>query len=202
MEKKKRKIEIKTYRMGESLISALILLIFGIFLITNPVKLIKIAMYILGGVLALIGIFKILLYYKSNDGNKKDTLTGAVYIIIGFAAILCTAIFYDGVETVMRFLLAIYLLYVGVYRLVYAFKASGDKRLYFANAGIIILIAILLAVIPGLPLFVMGIFITIYALVEIAGFVIGRKDGVENVSEAVIVSEKIEKKDEEVKLLK
>lgn len=202
MEKKKRKIEIKTYRMGESLLSALVFLIFGIFLITNPVKLIKIAMYILGSALALIGIFKILLYYKSNDGNKKDTITGTVYIILGFAAILCTAIFYDGVETVMRVLLAIYLLYVGVYRLVYAFKAPGDKRLYFANAGIIILIAILLAVIPGLPLFVMGIFITLYALVEIAGFVVGRKDGAQSVSEAVIVNEKIETKDEEVKLLK
>ena len=47
----------------------------------------------------------------------------------------------------------------------------------------------------------MGIFITVYALVEIAGFVVGRKDGVE-VSEAVIVNEKIETKDEEVKLLK
>lgn len=201
MEKKKRKIEIKTYRMGESLFSALIFLVFGIFLITNPVKLIKIAMYVLGSILVLVGIFKILLYYKSSDGNKKDTLTGAVYIILGCAAILCTAIFYDAVETVMRILLAIYLLYVGVYRLIYAFKANGDKRLYFANAGIIILIAILLAVIPGLPLFVMGIFITIYALVEIAGFVVGRKDGVE-VSEAVIVNEKIETKDEDVKLLK
>ena len=198
----KKKVEIRTYKMGESLVSALIFLVFGIFLITNPVNLIKIAMYILGGVLTLVGFFKILLYYKSTDGNKKDTITGAVYIILGMAAILCTAIFYDAVETVIRIIFALYLMYVGIYRLVYAFKATGDKRLYFANAGIIILIAILLAVIPNLPLIFVGILLTLYAIVEIAGFVIGRKDGVTSVSEAVVVNEKIEKKEEEVKLLK
>ena len=38
-----RKIEIKTYEMGESLLAGIIFLIFGIFLITDPVDLIKIA---------------------------------------------------------------------------------------------------------------------------------------------------------------
>lgn len=199
----KKKIQIKTYEMGESLIAAIIFLILGIFLITNPVKLIKYAMYILGGLVTLAGIFKLLLYYKSTDGQKKDSLTAGVFIFLGMAAILCTALFYEQVETVMRIILAVYLLYVGIFRLVYAFKTPGDKKPYFINALIIILIGVLLVVIPGLPLVATGILVTIYAIAEIVGFVFGRKNGTGvTVAEAVIVNEKIENKSEDVKLLK
>jgi len=201
-----RKVQIKTYEMGESLFSALIFLILGIFLITNPVNLIKYAMYILGGFVTLLGIFKILIFYKTTDGDKKDNLTGAVYIIIGMAAILFTALFYEQVEMVMRIILAIYLMYVGVFRLISAFKIKGDKKPYFINALIIILIALLLVIIPGLPLVATGILITIYAIAEIVGFILGRKNGtgvkVTEVAEAVIVNEKIENNNEDVKLLK
>ena len=201
-----KKIEVKTYQMGESLFAAIVFLIFGIFLITDPKEMIKIALYILGGFITLLGIFKLLLYYKSSaDSNKKEIVTGGFFILIGMALILCTAIFYDTIETVLRFIMAIYLLYVGVNRLVSAFKVKGDKTAYFVNAIIIIAIAIALAAIPGLPLFVMGWIIVLYAIVEIVGFVLGRKSGASfEVAEAVIVKEQIEHKDEseEVKLLK
>lgn len=200
-----KKIQIKTYEMGESLFSAIIFLIFGIFLITNPVNLIKYFMYILGGFVTLLGIFKILIFYKTTDGDKKDNLTGAVFIIIGMAAILFTALFYEQVEMVLRIIFAVYLMYVGIFRLINAFKIKGDKKPYFINALIIILIALLLVIIPGLPLVATGILITIYAIAEIVGFVLGRKNGTvkdNEVKEAVIVNEKIETNSEDVKLLK
>ncbi len=201
-----RKIEIKTYQMGESLFAAIIFLIFGIFLITDPKEMIKIALYILGGFITLLGVFKLLFYYKSSqDSNKKEIISGGFFIIIGMALILCTAIFYDTIETVLRFLMAIYLLYVGVNRLVSAFKVKESKTAYFVNAGIIIAIAVALAAIPNLPLFVMGWIIVLYAIVEIVGFVLGRKSGNNiEIKEAVIVSEQIENKtnNDDVKLLK
>ncbi|MBR1386007.1 MAG: DUF308 domain-containing protein [Bacilli bacterium] len=201
-----RKIEIKTYQMGESLFAAIIFLIFGIFLITDPKEMIKIALYILGGFITLLGVFKLLFYYKSSqDSNKKEIVTGGFFIIIGMSLILCTAIFYDTIETVLRFLMAIYLLYVGVNRLVSAFKVKESKKAYFINAGIIIAIAVALAAIPNLPLFVMGWIIVLYAIVEIVGFVLGRKSGNNiEVKEAVIIKEQIENKtnSEDIKLLK
>lgn len=201
-----RKIEIKTYQMGESLFAAIIFLIFGIFLITDPKEMIKIALYILGGFITLLGVFKLLFYYKSSqDSNKKEIISGGFFIIIGMALILCTAIFYDTIETVLRFLMAIYLLYVGVNRLVSAFKVKESKTAYFVNAGIIIAIAVALAAIPNLPLFVMGWIIVLYAIVEIVGFVLGRKSGNNiEIKEAVIISEQIENKtnNDDVKLLK
>lgn len=197
-----KKIEIKTYEMGESLISAIVFLLFGIFLITDPKEIIQIALYIFGGFVAILGVFKLLLFYRATDGNKKEIINGGVFIILGMALILCVAIFYDQVEIVLKFITAIYLLYVGVNRLISAFKTKGDKKPYFINAGIIILLAALMASIPDMPLFVVGILITIYAITEIVGFVFGRKNQTEeNVNEAVIVNEQITTKEDEVKLL-
>lgn len=198
-----KKIEIKTYEMGESLLAAIIFFLFGVFLITDPKGIIQIALYIFGGFITLLGIFKLLLYYKSSaEGNKKEIINGGVFILLGMALILCVAIFYDQVETVLRYVTAIYLLYVGVNRLVSAFKTKGDKKPYFINAAIIILLAVLMAVIPGMPLFAVGILIVLYAITEIVGFVFGRKNQSEvKVAEAVIVKEQIETKNEDIKLL-
>jgi type III secretory pathway component EscV len=94
-------------------------------------------------------------------------------------------------------------MYVGINRLVSAFKTKGDKKPYFINALIIIFLAVLMAVIPGMPLFVVGILITLYAITEIVGFVFGRKNKTETntVTEAVIINEQIDTKTEDVKLL-
>ena len=84
-------------------------------------------------------------------------------------------------------------------------KVKESKTAYFVNAGIIIAIAVALAAIPNLPLFVMGWIIVLYAIVEIVGFVLGRKSGNNiEIKEAVIISEQIENKtnNDDVKLLK
>ena len=198
-----KKVQIKTYEMGESVFAAIIFLILGIILITNPNGVVKVTLYIVGTLVTLMGIFKLLLYYKSNDGQKKEIISGGAFILFGMALILCVAVFFDKVETVLRLIAAVYLLYVGVYRLVYAFKTKGNKTPYFINSLLIILIAVLLAVIPGMPLWAAGWFIVAYAVVEIVGFVFGRKNIASvTVTEAVIVNEQITGKDEDVKLLK
>ena len=199
------KVQIKTYEMGESVFASIIFLILGIILITNPNGVVKAALYIMGTLVTLMGIFKLLLFYKSNDNQKKDIISGGASILFGMALILCVAVFFDKVETVLRLIAAVYLLYVGIYRLIFAFKAKGSKKPYFINALLIILIAVLLAIIPGMPLWVAGWFIVAYAVVEIIGFVFGRKNTTNvTVTEAVIVNEQITntKENEDVKLLK
>lgn len=205
MEKKKR-IQLKTAEMGESILAAIIFLILGIFLITNPTGWIQWIVAIIGVVLALVGVFKLLLYYKSKEGEKKEVLSGGVFIILGMAAIICALVFMDKVIDAFRIILAIYLLYSGIFRLVYAFKTKGDKKPYFINALIIIGLGILLIILPGLidaPLIIIGVLLTVYAIAEIVGFVFGRKNGTGiSVAEAVIVNEKIETNNDDVKLLK
>ena len=206
MEKQKKKIQLKTSEMGESILAAIIFLILGIFLITNPTGWIQWIVGIVGVIITLIGVFRLLLYYKNKDGEKKEVLTGGVFIILGMFAIIFALVFMDKVVDAFGVILAIYLLYSGIFRLVYAFKVQGDKKPYYINALIIIVIGVLLLVTPGLiktPLVMIGILLTIYAVAEIVGFILGRKNGTGvKVAEAVIVSEKIETNDEDVKLLK
>ncbi len=201
--KKKKRIQLKTAEMGESILAAIIFLILGIFLITNPTGWIQWIVGILGVIITLIGVFKLLVYYKSKETQeKKDVLTGGVFILLGMASIICALVFMDKVIGALRIILAIYLLYVGIFRLVYAFKAKGSKKPFFINALIIIGVGVLLLLIPGLfdtPLIAIGVLLTVYSIAEIVGFVLGRKNGVgATIAEAVVVSEK----DEEVKLLK
>ena len=201
MEKKKR-VQLRTTEMGESIFSAIIFLILGIFLITNPTGWIQLIVGITGTVITLVGVFKLLVYYKTKDGEKKEVLSGGVFILLGMIAIICAIALMDQVTDVFRIIVAIYLLYSGIFRLVYALKVKGNKKPFYVNALIIILIGILLLIIPGLidaPLIIMGVLITLYSIAEIVGFVLGRKNGVGAVvAEAVVVSEK----DEDVKLLK
>ena len=62
MEKEKKRIQFRTTEMGESIFAAIIFLIFGIFLVTNPTGWIQWIVAILGIVIVLIGSFKLLLY--------------------------------------------------------------------------------------------------------------------------------------------
>ena len=199
---KKKKIQLKTAEMGESILAAIIFLILGIFLITNPTGWIQWIVGIVGSIITLVGVFRLLLYYKSKEGEKKEVLTGGVLILLGMIMIICAIAFMDKVTDALRITLAIYLLYSGVFRLVYAFKTKGDKKPYFINALIIIGLGILLIILPGLidaPLIIIGVLLVLYAIAEIVGFVLGRKNGTGiAVAEAVVVSEK----DEDVKLLK
>ena len=202
MEKGKKKVQLKTAEMGESILAAIIFLILGVFLITNPTGWIQWIVGIVGGVITLVGIFKLLLYYKSKEGEKKEVITGGVLILLGMVMIICAVAFMDKVTDALRITLAVYLLYSGIFRLVYAFKTKGNKKPYFVNALIIIGLGVLLLLLPGLidaPLIIIGVLLTLYAITEIVGFVLGRNNGTGvTVTEAVVVSEK----DEDVKLLK
>ncbi len=202
----KKKIEIKTYEMGESIFAAIIFLVFGIFLITNPENMLKIVMLIFGGFITLLGVFKLLIYYKTTDGNKKEILSGGMFIILGMAIILWVVISFENVVKFLSIVFAIYLFYVGINRTVSAFKVKSSKKPYFINALVIIGIAVLLVALSLWidSLVMVGILITLYGIVEIVGFILGRNyyNESKQVSEAVVIKEQIETKNEDVKLLK
>ena len=204
-----KKVKIKTYEMGESLFSTLIFLVLGILLIILNDDLVKWALYIFGSFITLLGIFKLLLYYKDSNGQKKEVINGGVYIIFGMTVIIGTLAWFDGIQMILGYALAVYLLYIGINTLISAFKVNGDKTPHFINAGIIIFLAVLIAIFPMFiktNLILIGVFIVLYAIADIVGFILGRKNGTvvtTVVKEAVIVDEKLEnKKEDDVKLLK
>lgn len=200
-----KKIEVKAYNMGESLFNAILFFILGIILFTNPNGVVKIVIYILGAFVTLTGIFKLLVYYKTAqyNPNKKEIINGMMYMLIGMATITCSLVFFDAIETVLRLAVAIFLLYIGLNRLVSAFREpKGSKLIYLINAILIIGAGVALAIIKGLPFKIVGLFIIGYSIVEIVGFIFCKKNGNTRivVKEATIVEETNNK--EERKLLK
>lgn len=200
-----KKIEVKTYNMGESLLNAILFFILGIILFTNPNGVVKFVIYILGAFSILIGIFKLLVYYQTSqfNPNKKEIINGIIYMLIGMITIICSIVFFDAIETVLRLTVSIFLLYVGINRLINTFKQpKGEKIIYFVNALLIIALAIALAFIQNLPFRIVGLFIIVYSIIEIIGFILcKRKSNIkETVKEATVILEK--ETNEEKKLLK
>ena len=200
-----KKIEVKTYNMGESLLNAILFFILGIILFTNPNGVVKFVIYILGAFSILIGIFKLLVYYQTSqfNPNKKEIINGMIYMLIGMITIICSIVFFDAIETVLRLTVSIFLLYVGINRLINTFKQpKGEKIIYFVNALLIIALSIALAFIQNLPFRIVGLFIIVYSIIEIIGFILcKRKSNIkETVKEATVILEK--ETNEEKKLLK
>lgn len=199
-----KKVEVKSYNMGESLFSAILFFILGIILFTNPNGVVKIVIYILGGFSILAGVFKLLVYSKTSQYNQnpKEIINGVIYMLIGMATIICSIIFFDAIETVLRLGVAMYLLYVGLNRLTSAFKESkANRTVYLINAFLIIAAGIALAVIKGLPFKIVGLFIVGYSIVEIIGFFTCKKNTSNTViKEAIVIEEKTTKENQ--KLLK
>ena len=143
-----KKIEVKTYNMGESLFNAILFFILGIILFTNPNGVVKFVIYILGAFSILIGIFKLLVYYQTAqfNPNKKEIVNGMIYMIIGMITIICSIVFFDAIETVLRLTVSIFLLYVGINRLINTFKQpKGEKIIYFVNSWLLFALSISLA---------------------------------------------------------
>lgn len=183
-----KKVEVKTFNMGESLLSAIVFFLLGVVLFVNPNGMIKFVLYSLGVFSILLGTFKLLVFYKTKDNeNKKDVINGVVFMLLGMAIVLCTLIFYDWVKSVVSLAIAVYLIYVGINRLITAFKApSGYKKTFFLNAIIIIAVALCLALIPDLPFWGIGLFIIGYSIIEIVGYVLCKKNGVDSTNMTVI----------------
>lgn len=92
----------------------------------------------------------------------------------------------------MRLAVAIFLLYIGLNRLVGAFREpKGSKLIYLVNAILIIGAGVALAIIKGLPFKIVGLFIIGYSIVEIVGFIFCKKNGNTRqvIKEATIVEE-------------
>lgn len=200
-----KKIEVRTYNMGESLFNAILFFILGIILFTNPNGIVKVLIYIIGGISILIGIFKLLMCYKlpETKENQKEIVNGLVYMIIGMVTIVCAIIFFDAVENVLRLTFAVFLLYVGINRFINAFKApKGNKAVYFVNSLLIVASSVALALINNLPLRMIGLFIIGYSIIEIIGYILcKREDDKRNtIEEAMVIEEKEENEDK--KLLK
>lgn len=159
-----------------SLISAILFLILGIILISNPGGVIKFITYIIGAILVLLGLAKLFLYYKNKDNetvpNNYNNLTLAILlIVIGIIIMFCSS----AIEFVIRLIMGGWLLYNGIVKLILAFKLKEINL----NTWYIPLISSIVMLVCGLYTIIVtnvigiagGVVLVIYSISEIIQYI-------------------------------
>ena len=169
-----RQIKVIEYSESNSLISAILFLVFGVILFTNPGGIVEFISYITGGLLILIGIVNILSYRKTlknlNIRKTGGLICGVLLITFGIVAIVCAGL----IENIVRLIICSWVLYSGIIRMISAFNFRQNKISFIARLSIsIILIICGLYVLlkSNLVFSIIGLFIIIYSVLEIAGYV-------------------------------
>lgn len=187
---------VKFDDINDSLFKSIMFFILGVTLTTNPEKLVSITLYILAGFFLLLGLFKLFGYYK-NPFNKRDVILGTMYMIFAITIAVFTYFLFEAVQTVMRYTVAVFLLYTGIVRLIASFSKRGSVRLiYLINSVIMIGAAIAVALISNIVLRTLGIIIIVYSIIEIATYIFYKKETKgEEIPEAKVLLEKEEKEE-------
>ena len=192
---------VKFDDINDSLFKSIMFFILGVALTTYPEKLVSFALYALAAFFLLLGLFKLLAYYK-NPFNKRDVILGTMYMIFAITIAVFTYFLFEAVQTVMRYTVAVFFLYTGIVRLIASFSKRGRvKLIYLINAFLMISAAVAVALISNIVLRTLGIIIIIYSVVEIATYIFYKKETKdEEIPEGKILLEKEDK--EEPKQLK
>lgn len=159
-----------------SLITSILFLIIGVLLFSNPGGVVKFVTYIIGILFIIMGIGKLISYYrmnkKMNINNTGDLVLGVVFIVLGFVIIFCSS----AIEFVIRIVMGGWILYSGITKLIYSFNLKEmkvDKWLYVLIVSIIMIIFGLYIIIKSNLVFsTIGLFLIIYSIIEIIQFII------------------------------
>ena len=166
--------KIVNYKEQSSLINAIIFLVLGIILFTNPGGIVKFISYFIGSVLIISGIFNILSYNKIlkklNIEQKSKLITGIVLIILGLISIL----FSSFIEGTVRLICGCFILYSGIIRLISTLNNKDDKISFIVSLCISILMILCgfyVVLKTNLVFKFIGLFIVIYAVMEITSYI-------------------------------
>lgn len=162
----------KVYRM--SIVSSIILFLFGLLLILNAEGFIKSISAIIGVVLLLIGIFPVIDYFR----YRKEGMLAGIGLISGIFSIVCGLMFLLNENMLMILVpvfIGVWMIINGINKLQIAFEIRDEKEkswiITFVFSIIIIIIGAYFIINPisGAELVAntLGIIICIYALLDI-----------------------------------
>lgn len=167
---------------GVSLVTSLIFLIFGIFLVFRTEGTIQLIASCIGVILLINGGFSLIKYFKygKEDHFNVELIYGIVAIIAGFILILNP----KTVASILPFILGIYFIITGVTKLKYALEIREYKK----ENPVFMLILSILTIVCGVLFIVnpfggavaitqvIGIFMIVYSILDIVNYVGIRKD--------------------------
>lgn len=162
----------------DSLLKSILFLILGVILFTNPGGILRFLSYIVGGILVIIGVLNILSYLKTqkklNIEDNKKLISGIILIVLALVVVL----FSSFIETIIRLVFGGWIIYSGVSKLIEAINIKDDKTTFYVTLVISILMIICgfyIAITANLVFSLLGLFIMIYAILDIVSYVMKKK---------------------------
>lgn len=151
------------------LIILLVIFMIGIALIARSAFIIKILSWGIAGILALIGMVKVIGYAVKKDKVEYDSLILGVLMMIGGVLLF---IFPDIVDITIRIIFGGWILFTGVNRLLLAFTVMKIDKNGFLTFLITSLIIILVGIFVLINFFkLIGVFLVIYSVCEIVNYI-------------------------------
>lgn len=169
-------------KMGwTSIITSLGFSILGLIIAYHPNTTFQVISYILGGILIAYGVVKIIEYLKMKDQNSfygSELSYGVIAVLLGIVVIVCS----DMIETLLRILVGIWIVYSGIMRLGVAIRLqrfNADNKIWVAV--LLIALAMLLCGIyiiasPGAVMMTIGIIMVFYGMMDIIEEIIFMKN--------------------------
>lgn len=184
-----------------SLTGGLIFLVVGIILFTNPDVFVKTISYVVGGVLILIGLYKVINYYIKDKNlkvvNRNEMAFGITSIILGVLFIFLAG----TLELILRFVIGIYILLIGISKIFATFYTTdrGSKFYALIVVGLAFIVCGIYTIVnSNLPLKILGLFMIIYGLIDIISFFVYKDDSKEvKISDDDEIETKLEVKEKE-----
>lgn len=169
---------IDTKKDSFFIISAILFLILGILLITNPDGVIKFITYILGAIIVISGIAKLIFYKKNKEAinNTNNMIIGITLIVIG----IITMFLSSAITFVIKLILGGWLIYSGVVKLVLALKLKSVNiatwYVPLISSIVMILCGLYTIIFQNVFGIASGIVLVIYSIAEIIQFIVVPKN--------------------------
>lgn len=163
--------EILTKNVVLNLFISLVFAVLSIFLINSPEVTIKTLTIILGVVILAIGVIKGILYLKRGTDEKEpinvNLLECVVLIIFGISIIS----FNSFVSTMFRIMIAIWIIYTSIERIVLAIKLKNFEYnlwyIIFISAMLMLICGLYVMFNAGAIIVTIGIVFLIYCIIDI-----------------------------------
>lgn len=169
-------------KMGwTSIITYLAFTVLGIIITYNPNTTFQVISYVLGAILIAYGVLKAIEYFKvkgAYDLYNYELVYGIIACLLGIVVIVCSGM----IETLLRILIGIWIVYSGAMRLGLAMKLQmidSDNKIWVA----VLLIALAMLIcglyiiaVPGTVMMTIGIIMIIYGIMDIIEEIIFMKN--------------------------
>lgn len=183
-----------------SLISSIIFFILGAVIFTKPEIIILFISYVFGGIFIIVGIFKCIKNYldikKDNNISSKEMIVGIILTIIGLILIILAGV----IEALVRLIIGGWILFSGINRLINSLqlpKKNNKFIPYLILSLLIIGIGLYTILESNLAFKTIGIVLMIYSVIEIIGYIFGKK----NIYQSTTIIEANEKKIIDIELI-